>query len=156
MDNINWLFELKTKVPQFLEKLKGRKVPGFFRYSLSGDLYSENVKWGLGSTVFAVKIYYILGLLDELSKEEKTAITGLIKSFQNKDGTIYDPLIKRKAFFREKLSAIKNFDFNNFSHKQTISAETRQAISALKLLKEKPDFSYQGSPRTKQEIEKFL
>ena len=30
MENLSWLFELKEKVPQFLEKLKGKNIPGFF------------------------------------------------------------------------------------------------------------------------------
>jgi hypothetical protein len=32
MENLNWFFELKQKVPEFLEKLKGEKIPGFFHY----------------------------------------------------------------------------------------------------------------------------
>ena len=134
MGNISWLFELKEKVPQFLESLKGKRKPGFFHYSLSGDLYNENVKWGLGNTVFAVKIYYTLNLLDQLPFEERKAMADFIKNFQKKDGTIYDPLVKRKAALRNLLSSLKNFDFNNILGQQTIIAETRQAISALKLL----------------------
>lgn len=56
MQNADWLFNLKEKVPQFLERLKGKKIPGFFHYSLSGDLYDENINWGLGNTVFAAKL----------------------------------------------------------------------------------------------------
>jgi hypothetical protein len=156
MEDINWLFELKEKVPQFLERLKGKKNKGFFHYSLSGDLYDENVKWGLGNTVFAVKIYYTLDMLKDLSREEKEAMANFIKSFQRKDGTIYDPLVKKKAFLRNILSAIKNLDFNNFFCKQTIIAETRQAISALELLEEKPSVSYQKFSKIEKEIEKYL
>ena len=148
--------DLKRKTPEFLEKLKGEKIPGFFHYSLSGDLYGEDVKWGLGNTVFAVKIYYMLGLLSTLPEKNKRETTNFIKSFQQKDGGIYDPLVKKLAFWREKLSALKNFDFNNFFHQQTIRAETRQAISALSLLGEKPDIPYIDFPKTKKEIDKFL
>jgi len=156
MENINWLFSLKEKVPNFLNEMKGRGNPGFFRYSLSGDLCDENIKWGLGNTVFAVKIYYTLDLVKDLPEEEKLAMADFIKSFQKKDGSIYDPLVKKQAFFREKLSAIKNLRFNNFFHQQTIRAETRQSISALKLLGEKPDISYQNFPKTKEEIISYL
>jgi hypothetical protein len=156
MENINWIFELKETVSQFLEKLRGRKVQGFFHYSLSGDLYDENIKWGLGNTVFAVKIYYTLDLLNKLSAKDKEDMANFIKSFQEKDGEIYDPLVKRKTFIRNKLSAIKNLDFSNFFHKKTIIAETRQAISALKLLGEKPDIPYQKFPKTEKEITKYL
>lgn len=156
MEEINWVFELKQLVPKFLEGLKGKKTAGFFHYSLSGDLYDENIKWGLGNTVFAVKIYYILDMLKDLPKEKKKEMADFIKSFQNKDGSIYDPLVKRKAFLIDKLSAVKNLDFGNFFHQKTIRAETRQAILALKLLGEKPEISYQEYPKTKKEIKKYL
>jgi len=150
MKNENWIHQLKEKVPQFLGKLKGKKTAGFFHYSLSGDLYDENIKWGLGNTVFAVKIYYTLNLLDNLTAGEKREMVDFIKSFQQKDGTIYDPLIKKLTFWRDKLSSFKNLNFNNFFHQQTIRAETRQAISALSLLGEKPDIPYFDFPKTEK------
>jgi len=151
-----WIFALKEKVPQFLEKLKGKRIPGFFHYSLSGDLYHESIKWGLGNTVFAAKIYYTLDLLDKLPEKDRKNMANFIKGFQKEGGTIYDPLVKRKAFLREKLSAIENLDFNNFFHHQTIRAETRQAISALKLLGKTPGLPYQKFPKTRKEIRKYL
>ena len=156
MKDISWIFGIKEKTSQFLKKLKGKKMPGFFHYSLSGDLYNENVKWGLGNTVFAVKIYYTLNLLDQLLFEERKAMADFIKNFQKKDGTIYDPLVKRKATLRNLLSSFKNFDFNNILGQQTIIAETRQTISALNLLKEKPNISYQKFSKTEKEIERYL
>lgn len=156
MQNIDWIFELKQKVPQFLERLKGEKRLGFFHYSLSGDLCNENLKWGLGNTVFAVKIYYTLDILKKLSKEEKETMANFIKSFQRENGEIWDPLVRKRAFLRNIFLAIKNFDFNNFFGQQTIRAETRQAISALMLLKEKPDIPYSNFPKTEEEIDKYL
>lgn len=156
IEETSWIFMLKEKVPQFLEKLKGKGIPGFFHYSLSGDLYNESFEWGLGNTVFAAKIYYTLGLLDELPEKDKKKMADFIKSFQKEDRTIYDPLVKRKAFLREKLSAIKSLDFNNFFHHQTIRAETRQAISTLKLLGERSDARYQELPKTREEVERYL
>jgi len=149
-------FDLKEKVPQFLEKLKGKKVSGFFHYSLSGDLYGENIKWGLGNTVFAVKIYYTLNLLDNLSQKEKEAVANFIRSFQQKDGSIYDPVVKKLSSNRNKLFAIKSANFGNFFHRQTIRAETRQAISVLKLIEEKPSITYIDFPKTEKDIERYL
>ena len=63
METLRWLYELKEKVPQFLKRLEGKKTPGFYHYSLTGDLYDEELHWGLGNTVFAVKILYTLDLL---------------------------------------------------------------------------------------------
>jgi len=156
MRDINWILELKEKAPQFLEKLKTRQVPGFFRYSLSGDLEGENIKWGLGNAAFGVKIYYTLDLLNALPEKEKNNIAQFIKSFQAPDGSIFDPLIKKKALLRNVLSALKNLGFNNLFGQETIRAETRQAISALGLLGEKPDIPYQNFPKTKKEIEEYL
>lgn len=156
MRDTKWLFELKEKVSQFLEQLKGKKISGFFHYSLSGDLYNEEIKWGLGNTVFAVKIFYTLDLMNKLPEEERMEMADFIKSFQKDNGTIYDPLIKRKTFLKDKLSLLNNWEFNNFWHQQTIRAETRQAISALKLLEKRPGIHYKNFPKKKNEIEKYL
>lgn len=155
-EEIKWIFKLKDKVSQFLKRLKGQKISGFFHYALSGDLDGEQIQWGLGNTVFAVKIYYILNLLDHLPQKEKEAMTQFIKSFQKEDGTIYDPLIRKKAIGRNCLDALKNFNFQNILGKKTIQAETKQAISALKLLKEKPDIVYKNFPQTKRKIQEYL
>ncbi|MBL7196753.1 MAG: hypothetical protein ISS47_01490 [Candidatus Omnitrophica bacterium] len=153
---MDWIFELKGKVLQFINKLKSESSPGYFKYTLSGDLYDENLNWGLGNTVFAVKIYYTLNLLNELPIKEKEEMARFIKSFQQKDGVFFDPLIKRKAFLRGKLSSFKNWNFDNFVHQQVIRAETRQSVSALNLLGEKPEFTYKRFPKSEEEIEKYL
>ncbi len=156
MEETDWLFELKDKVPQFLEKLKGRKIPGFFRYSLTGDLYDENIKWGLGNTVFAVKIYFTLNLLNEMPDSKRKEMADFIKSFQTTNGELYDPLVKRKALIIRILKGIKHTDLNNIFGRQTVIAESRQSISALKLLDERPDIPFQYFPRTASGIEKYL
>jgi hypothetical protein len=114
MKDIDWIFELKGKVPLFLDRLKGDSIPGFFHYSLSGDLYGENVNWGLGNTVFAAKIYYTLGQVQTLSGSDVENMVGFIKRFQRSDGSIYDPLVNRKAALINVLSAIKNLNFSNW------------------------------------------
>lgn len=114
MENMNWIFELKEKVFQLLEKLKGGKIPGFFHYSLSGNLYDEKVKWGAGNTVFVAKIYYTLDMLKALSSEEREDMANFIKSFQKENGEIYDSLVRKRALLRNFLSAAKNLDFAIF------------------------------------------
>ena len=74
MEKIAWIYDLKKNIPCFLRDLKGKKVPGFFRYSLSGDYWPESIKWGLGNSVFFLKIIYILGLEKEFGKEAKEAM----------------------------------------------------------------------------------
>jgi hypothetical protein len=155
-NNTDWLFELDKKIPSFLEKLKGEKNPGFFHYSLSGDFCDENVKWGLGNTVFAVKIYYTLNLLEFMPQHDRQIMSNFIKSFQASDGMIFDPLVRRKSLSENILRSMIRFNFGNYLGKQVKIAETRQSISALKLLGEKPDIIYQKFPSTKDEIDRYL
>lgn len=159
MENIDWIFELKHKVPLFLEKLKCKRVLGFFHYSLSGDLYDENVRWGLGNTVFAAKIFYTIDIIDILPREDIDSMADFIKSFQKRDGSIYDPLITRRVFLN-KLSCIRHLDFkglmDNVEVQQTRRAETRQSFSSLLLLKSPPNYSYLQIPYSFEEVGKYL
>ncbi|HAV11413.1 MAG TPA: hypothetical protein DCX32_02615 [Candidatus Moranbacteria bacterium] len=152
-DKINWIFDLKKDVLGFLDKLK---IDGFFYYSLSGDLHDKRSCWGLGNTVFAVKIYYTIGILDELPKQEKMRLSGFINSFQKENGLFSDPLVQKKSALINVLAAIKNFNYNNFFGQMTQVAETRQSLSALKLLGENANFQYTAFPDTKESIGKHL
>jgi len=156
MQKIDWIFELKQKVPQFLEKLKGKKIPGFFHYSLSSDLYDEKLNWGLANTTFATKIYATLNLLEGLSMKNKQTMIDFIKGFQNQNGTISDPLIRKLAWKKNLLLTLKIKNLNNVFGQETMRAETRQAISSLKIFNTKPDFPFQKFPQTKKDIEKYL
>ncbi|PJA45307.1 hypothetical protein CO174_03940 [Candidatus Uhrbacteria bacterium CG_4_9_14_3_um_filter_50_9] len=155
MDHLNWLHQVKRDTPGFLEHMKGSVTPGFYHYSLTGDLFDETEHWGLGNTVFAIKNYYSLGVLDTLKEQERQAMSLFIKSFQRKDGSIIDPVVKREAWVREKLSAIRHKNFRNFFHQQTSRAETRQSISALHLLNERPDL-YPKFPNTPEAVVRYL
>ncbi|NQV88704.1 MAG: hypothetical protein HQ488_00065 [Parcubacteria group bacterium] len=156
MSDLDWIFELKNKVPAFLRHLEGHETPGFFKYSLTGDLFDETDRWGLGNTVFAIKCYYTLNLLETLPSSQLDSMIKFIKSFQKDDGFIFDPLIRRRAFFREKLSALKQNDFQNFFHQKIIRAETRQSISSLLLLGQKPDYFPLNIPNTRKAINTYL
>lgn len=155
-ENIDWIFKLRSKVPAFLDKLKSNKKEGFFRYSLTGDLYSESENWGLGNTVFAAKIYYTLDKIGLLPKNEIRNIISFIKGFQKSDGSIHDPLISRKVSLINRLYAAKNLDFSDFRGQKTKRAETRQSFSALTLLNSRPDLPYLQIPNTCEEINKYL
>lgn len=128
-----WLHSVKEHVPQFLERLQGH-TPGFYHYSLSGDLIPETTHWGLGNTVFAIKIYQALGMLDALSIAKKEELIRFVMSFQTRKGYLFDPLVARKTWLIDKLFSFRHVNFNNFWHQETIRAETRQSLSALKLL----------------------
>ncbi len=156
MEEIDWLYQLKNKVPYFLDLLQEEAKPGFFRYSLSNDLQNHSTNWGLGNTVFAVKIYYTLGLLERLPTKRRDSMSKFIKSFQDDKGFFFDPLIHKKSSLINIISAIKNVNLNNISGQQTKTAETRQSISALNLLNQKPNTLFVNFPQTKKNIAKYL
>lgn len=156
VEQIDWISQLKETVPRFLERMKGTTTPGFFRYSLSGDFFGEEKHWGLGNTIFATKIYYTLGALDTLPQATRDEMKQFILSFQLSDGVIFDPLIARRAYWRDKLSTIKHRDFQNFSHTQTVRAETRQALSALNLLGVKLTVYPENLPHEQKGVILFL
>lgn len=136
--------------------MKGNITPGFFRYSLTSDYYSEQKHWGLGNTVFATKIFYTIGLLDSLPPATRDEMKQFILSFQSSDGMIFDPIVARSAYWREKLSSIKHCDFQNFFHAQTVRAETRQTLCALNLLGERLDVYPSDLPRDQEGVTKYL
>lgn len=153
--DINWIYELKNKVPNFLEKLKGKKRPGFFHYSMTGDFFGENIKWGLGNTVFFLKIAHTLGL-EEKYKDEAAAGIKFVKSFQKRSGLIYDPLVSAMATPMRIARALRSLYFEDIFGEQTKRAETRQAFSALELFGAKPERVYKKIPKTKEEIGEYL
>lgn len=156
MEALAWLSEVKQKTQKFLMNMHGKNQPGFFRYSWSGDLVSETEHWGLGNTVFAVKIYYTLDLLDLLPQNERDNMKKFILSFQTPDGMIFDPLVAHRAYWRDKLSSLKHRDFRNFFHAQTVRAETRQALSALNLLDERLNVYPNDLPHDQEGVTKYL
>ncbi len=146
---------MKKEIPIFLDKLKGIGCPGFYHYSLSGDIFGENIKWGLGNAVFFLKIIYTLNLENSYKEEIKNAMN-FVKSFQKKNGLIYDPLVSFLATPRRVFSAIRDSDWEDFWGAKTKRAETRQAFSALELFGEKPFYQYGFIPKNREEIDRYL
>lgn len=150
---LDWLKTLKPSVLQFLNKLKSKKTPGFYHYSLLGDLYDENYHWGLGNAVFASKVYYMLNCL---SQREKINLANFIKSFQHNNSYIFDPLIYKLTLSDRIKQSILAFDLTKLSSKQTKRAETRQAFAALACLNQKPNEPFLDVPYTKFETRQYL
>jgi hypothetical protein len=155
MADIKWIFELKSQVPAFLNKLKGKTKKGFFHYSLSGDYFGEKIKWGLGNTVFFLKTIYTLEL-ENFYQEEVSGAIKFIKSFQKKNGLICDPLVNLLAAPIRIVRSFKSGDWEDFWGGQTRRAETRQAVSALELYGEKPDYQYKNIPKNQEEVAAYL
>ncbi len=150
-DLINWLSTLKPQILKFLDKLHIKN--GFYHYSLSGDIIPDNITWGLGNAVFASRLYF---LIDALNEDKKNQLIQFIKSFQDKKGYIYDPVIQKRSIIRRYYSAFRQVDFNNIFNEQTRRAETRQAFSALCSLGSRPDKPFLNIPYNKKEILKYI
>lgn len=147
-----WIKEIKQKLPIFLDAIKGKQKKGFYKYSYSGDLYNEKFNWGLGNSVFALKIFYSLNQIPENLNE----IQNFILQFQQKNGEFYDPVVRHTSMPLRMYFALKELDKNKLNHKFTRRAETRQSISALKLFNRKPKYIFRDFPQNKSEIKYFL
>lgn len=154
MEELNWLYELKPQISMFLNDMRSQKNPGYYRYSYSGDIYDDEFHWNVGGSVFALKIYYTLGINDPELIEQAC---DYVKSFIHKDGLIYDDFIYKKGRVRNFLSAIKHNNLDNLFNYQYVRAETRQCYSAL-LLHDKLTGIQINSPiqGSKDDIDRYL
>jgi len=153
MNELDWLNTLKDEVSGFLEHQKSKIKQGYYAYSYSGDIYDETINWNVGSSVFALKLYYVLGF-----KKDKTIIDtcNYIKEFLHSDGQIYDNMIYKKGFLRNFAASLKNKDFTNPLNTQYKRAETRQSYSVLMLYDELPKNVSFDFPKSEDEIDKYL
>lgn len=152
MEN-SWIVDIKNQVPKFLANLRGRR-PGFFRYSWSGDRYGDDAHWGLGNTVFATKIFYTLGILAKQPAAQQRAMADFIESFRASDGSISDPYIS--GFRAQWRRTLQHPVAQPRYRRQVVRAETRQAMSALELLKRPVKVNSERLPHTPQAVERFL
>lgn len=122
MKELNWLYSLKSEVLDFLEHQKSKNSKGYYSYSYSGD----TKHWNIGSSVYALKIFYILGI----EKNED------IINASNLFIIIMVKFIFNKAFIA---SSIKHKRWRNLLNEEYKRAETRQAYSSLMLYDEIPE-----------------
>jgi hypothetical protein len=115
-------------VLNFLEHQQNKSRPGNYHYSYSGDLFNPLAHENIAGSIFALKLFYMLGETDERVIKP---ITDRILTFQKSNGSIYDPSIFRKSFLRNAAAALKRGKFQNLDNHEYIRAETRQAYSCL-------------------------
>ncbi len=125
-----WLRSLREMVLKFLGHMRSDIQKGYYRYSYSGDLYSEEKHWNLGSSVFALKIYHTLNVP---KNEHIKNIGKYILSFRKKNGEIYDEFIYRRASLPHFFSCLRHMNFSNLRKITYRRADTRQSYSALSL-----------------------
>jgi len=151
------LEDFKKNTLYFLENQKSKKKDGYFKYSYSWDIYDEDDKRGLWSSIFASKIYYAINEIKNINPTYKKNWIKFINSFSEKKyWYIYDPLIFKKSKLFNRLVCIKNFHFQNRNGNEYKRAETRQARAALLCLWGKPKYPYKNIPSQKDWIIKYI
>lgn len=148
-----WLRNIRAELFSFLSDLRDMEEPGYFRYSYSGDLFPHNRRSNLAGSIFALKLYYMLG---EERQEYITPVIQRVLSFQKKDGTIFDPFVYKKSFSRNFISNISRWKWQNLDNHYYIRAETRQAYSALLLYNVLPEVIMTDIPTTPTGVERFF
>ncbi len=145
MEN-TWLEHLKVNLPNFLETVRKDS----FNFSpVSYGLTSEGSKLNLGMSCYALKIYYMTGLWEELSSDEQISWGNYINSFQNNShkfpknsfidqnylNAYENPSFTKNFknitkkflnFFKSNQYILNEEKLNNF-----IRAESKQAIASL-------------------------
>ncbi len=152
MNEIDRLKNLQEDTLSFVRALASDHRKGYYLYSMSGDLYSDTFHWNVGASVFALKIFYTLGVKDS---EEVQRAGEYILSFRH-GSDFYDRLIYTKTFTRNLIRAIKNRQLGNLANRKYIQAETRQCLSALSLYDMVPKDLNLSTPETRKEIESYL
>ncbi|MBI4256904.1 hypothetical protein HY626_02510 [Candidatus Uhrbacteria bacterium] len=154
MESTAWLSYALSHIPVFVKQQQG-STPGFYRYSVSGDLFGENTHWGLTSRVFATKILYMVDRLDETTSRD---LISRIKTFENNDGSLFDPLLVKKSFLPSLLTSLRQQDLQGLLHHTQMlkRAETRQSTAALFCLGSSPTRPYRGISETSEELRRFL
>ncbi|MBI5370015.1 hypothetical protein HZA85_02415 [Candidatus Uhrbacteria bacterium] len=147
----DWLSMLKPKTLSFLEKL--HETDGYYRYSLTSDVFTNYARSNLAGSVFALKLFAMFGETDP-SKIQPTI--DRILSFQQSDGTFSDPFVARRRLVRHVLSNLKRGDLHNLGNAGYIRAETRQAYCALLLYDVIPKHILTDVPTTPADIHRFL
>jgi hypothetical protein len=150
---LSWLSSLRPGILNFLSELKDSSIPGYYKYSLTGDLFSPQIHWGLGNAVFAAKTYYMLNAVEET---EAKSIVGFIKTFQVKDGSVYDKKVERLSRVQRVVQAIRSRKINNLFNEQARFGETRQSFAAMWSLGYRPDIPFLHIPYTREGIEKYI
>ncbi len=147
----DWLAHIHPQTISLLEQLSLGN--GAYRYSLSGDLFPSRRKANIAGSIFALKLYALLG---ETNPPKIQPIIDRILTFQKMDGTFRDPFVARKRFVRHLVSSLTHGDFHNLGSRGYIRAETRQAYSSLLLFDVIPKHIITDVPTVPADIRRFL
>ncbi len=165
--------EIEEKNIEFLEILRDQNSS--FRFNLTQEGLTEYGKRiSLGFSCYALKLYFILGYWEKLDQNIKSEWLNFIKKFQknteNYENNIFEDSNYINGFNDIKLSKkIKNvtkISLNNLGLKKylnhdqilknSLRAETKQAISSLYQVNEKNIFTYREYKDGDDQLLKYL
>tara|TARA_A100001015_G_scaffold135004_1_gene149821 strand:- start:2979 stop:4088 length:1110 start_codon:yes stop_codon:yes gene_type:complete len=172
MNNLNSLIqEIKEKNFNFLDQLRDEKI--IYRFNpVSQGILEGGSNLSLGFSCYALKTFYILKYWDKLSQKEKVEWTTYIKSFQGTTDSFQTPLFIDENFLRfsndskvlmkdlvkKTLNLVldKKYLTSNQKLKNSIRAETKQAISTLYQVGQKPDKNYNEFIDSDPQLQNYL
>jgi hypothetical protein len=163
----DWISNLRNDVGQFMEKLRVPGQAGHFRPTLVGTT-AVGEKAALGFSCFGLKIFYTLGLWDELPANEQTAWLDFIRSYQ-----ILDESKEYHSSFIDThlLEGITPPQAEGVRHRlrrwikgekkrnmviEALRAETKQAIATLAQVGAVPSLPYHQFPQDRSALLKRL
>ena len=156
IEEIQWLDNLKESCWGFLNDIENEDF-SYFKYSYSGDLFTNTNNWGLANSVYATKILYISKLLDRLTHQQKENIYQKIKVFFQKNGYIYDPVLTQFSLKNQVKRVLGKMSSRAIQYQEEVRrAETRQSFAALYLIGKRPHQPFLGIPYSEASIDQYL
>ena len=174
LKNFNYLIqEVDSKTEGFLLELKKQNDTFNFFPALEG-LTSAGKNLNLGFSCYALKIFFILGLWEKLDSESKKSWKNYISDFQiNKKNpsenlfidtsylSYYQRLSLKKLLKNTSkkilnLAGVGRYITDEEKLKNSLRAETKQAISTLNQINEKSKFEFFEFNNNTLELESYL
>ena len=159
MELPNWLYSLQDDISTWLFTLEDKKYPGRFRFAATGSIFHSPERSGLDASALALKISYMLGILDQLPHNKIIQWVDFIRSFQLKTEDVgFLRLTKKTGFFIDPV-LIKKADLNMGWKGYDVRirrAVTRQACAALMCANERPSYPVCDIPHTISQVEHYL
>jgi len=167
-DDRTWLDALPDNMDRFVRSLAEPETPGRF-YPAYNNLTEAGEGIELAFSCFALKIYYMLGLWDELLPGEQSAWLDYIRSFQvegnpvgiwTAENAFIDPVLLQwvrwqvprrrhlldRLFFPKRMTVVQRM----------ISGETKQAVATLAQVGAATVHPYTGFPTHPAEMLNYL
>lgn len=167
-----WINNVSDYVEMYLSKLQKENFYQFFPALDNLTKYGKNLE--LGFSCFGLKIYYILGLWEKLSNDDKNEWIEYLNSFQIEnskfpvnsfiDKALLESYSKNKVinFTIDNVKNIlnllptNNYETNNKKLHKAVNAETKQAISTINQVNMQSKKNLENIFSAGQTVEQYL